>query len=352
MLLAFLVVFGHLGGIPAIGRYAVFGFYILSGYLMTYIMHNTYGYSIKGVLQYSMNRFLRIYPVYWISCIISLLVIYYVGENYTKLFYPDIYFPNSYFASIRNALIFFPIYHATPKLIPPAWTLTVELFFYVAIGLGVSKNRIITLSWFSFSLIYTIIINILGLSLTFKYFFFPAASLPFATGAMIYHWRAYLSPLVTYIGANMRLYLLIGIVVCDIVNYKLAYSHNAFDSYHYYINYVSQTLIIFILSSIDKPIPSLKMIDKIFGDFSYPIYLIHFQAGIITVVLSSYLGINLVMPKISLALLSIPLILGVSWFLIIFIERPMNVLRDKHKRPASTKPYSIHAIKYNASIST
>ncbi|MFT5239279.1 MAG: peptidoglycan/LPS O-acetylase OafA/YrhL [Candidatus Promineifilaceae bacterium] len=70
-LLAFMVVALHLGGVPIIGPYAVFGFYILSGYLMTTIMHTRYGYSPVGFLQYAVNRALRIYPAYWVSLIDS-----------------------------------------------------------------------------------------------------------------------------------------------------------------------------------------------------------------------------------------------------------------------------------------
>lgn len=61
-ILALMVVFLHLGGVPRIGAYAVFGFYCLSGYLMTLIMQTTYGYSFQGVIKYGINRFLRNYP--------------------------------------------------------------------------------------------------------------------------------------------------------------------------------------------------------------------------------------------------------------------------------------------------
>ena len=54
-LLAVMVVFLHIGGVPVLGGYAVFGFYILSGYLMTFIMQNNYGYDRSGLAKYALN---------------------------------------------------------------------------------------------------------------------------------------------------------------------------------------------------------------------------------------------------------------------------------------------------------
>jgi peptidoglycan/LPS O-acetylase OafA/YrhL len=53
-LLALAVVVEHLGPAHYVGPYAVFGFYVLSGYLMTLIMHETYGHTAgRGTQQTS-----------------------------------------------------------------------------------------------------------------------------------------------------------------------------------------------------------------------------------------------------------------------------------------------------------
>ena len=75
--LALLVTFGHLkyflqGGWNWTGLYAVFGFFVLSGYLMTRVLHRTYGYGLRGLLAYR-DRALRIYPAYWATFALSLL---------------------------------------------------------------------------------------------------------------------------------------------------------------------------------------------------------------------------------------------------------------------------------------
>jgi peptidoglycan/LPS O-acetylase OafA/YrhL len=165
---------------PVIGGYAVFGFYILSGYLMTLMMQQNYGYTRDGVARYALNRFLRIYPLYWVSCLASLLLMAWFGEDLVRSFHPMIYYPGDLASIMRNVFLFFPNGEG-PLLTPPAWALTVEIFFYIAIGLGLSKTWRISLVWFPLSVVYTVVVNILGLDWSYKYSAISAASLPFAT---------------------------------------------------------------------------------------------------------------------------------------------------------------------------
>ena len=59
LILAFNVVAFHIAGIPTIGRYAVYSFFILSGFLMATIMHKTYGYDVQGLKKYALNVTVR-----------------------------------------------------------------------------------------------------------------------------------------------------------------------------------------------------------------------------------------------------------------------------------------------------
>ena len=49
ILLAIMVVLLHYADVPMIGQYAVFAFFSLSGYLMTFIMQQNYGYTARGI---------------------------------------------------------------------------------------------------------------------------------------------------------------------------------------------------------------------------------------------------------------------------------------------------------------
>ncbi len=54
--LALLFVFLHLGGVDAIGGYAAFGFYALSGYLLTLIMHERHDCAVPGPGRWVLQR--------------------------------------------------------------------------------------------------------------------------------------------------------------------------------------------------------------------------------------------------------------------------------------------------------
>jgi peptidoglycan/LPS O-acetylase OafA/YrhL len=102
--LAVLVVLNHIAGAHKLGWHAVFGFYILSGYLMTLIMTRNYGYSISGTWKYFINRFLRIYPIYWAACLLSLLLISLLGSEYTTRFDVNLYVPHDVVSMIPQCL--------------------------------------------------------------------------------------------------------------------------------------------------------------------------------------------------------------------------------------------------------
>src|SRR5438105_2580714 len=121
-ILALFVVASHLGGIPGFAGYAVFGFYILSGYLMTFILQVNYGYSWSGVLKYAANRFLRIFPLYWVATLISITLVIALGSAYTSQYSESIFLPKNIISALQN--FFIVLRHTSePRLIPSAWAL-------------------------------------------------------------------------------------------------------------------------------------------------------------------------------------------------------------------------------------
>ena len=332
-LLAMMVVVFHLGGVFALGYYAVFGFYILSGYLMTYIMQNNYGYNLRGRASYALNRFLRIYPVYWVSAVVSLLLIYIFGQQYTTYYHSQIYTPNNLESILRNIFLFFPN-KQSPMLTPPAWALTVELFFYICIGLGLSKNPRITFVWFVISVIYTIWLNFKGLGLEYRYFSIVAASLPFSTGALVFHYRHKFKEITRPYSYNRYAPVLLYAFIC--LNWFVGYFMGTLEGISFYINYLLCALMIILLFDIqDLPFISRRL-DKLLGDFSYPIYVIHLQTGLVVLFVISLAGFEIKRRGLVLAFVSLPVIFLFSWLITVSVERPVELIRNR-VRPRYTR---------------
>jgi peptidoglycan/LPS O-acetylase OafA/YrhL len=95
--LAFLVVISHLWSdmIHGPSAYAVWAFFVLSGYLMTLVLTTKYGTDAEGVREYAFNRLLRIYPLYAVAFILGLVTLVVLhGFDLSKL-NPQFRFPAS-----------------------------------------------------------------------------------------------------------------------------------------------------------------------------------------------------------------------------------------------------------------
>jgi peptidoglycan/LPS O-acetylase OafA/YrhL len=326
-LLALMVVGQHIGGIPLVGSYAVFGFYALSGYLMTFIMQNNYGYSRQGVGKYAINRFLRIYPIYWVSIGLSALLVLVVGEDVASAYHGDIRLPQTPGSLLRNLLLFFP-FMESPRLTPPAWALTVELCFYTLIGLGLSRTRRSVWIWFALSAAYH------GVALYFDwdfYFSVFAASLPFATGALIFHYRSELNAFLARTAAGRSHWLPVAAFTMMLVNWGVGHLMPELEKPWFYFNYLLCSSMVAILSD-RKSLPVVSSrLDRWFGDLSYPIYLLHCQVGLVVMVAVNAAGLDLPHPGPALMAISLPFILAASWFVSVSIEAPIERMRSRVK---------------------
>ncbi len=126
------MVLAHLISVPIIGRYAVMSFFVLSGFLMTTIMHQTYGYTWRGRSTYAFNRMLRLYPNFWFAIFISLLLIAIFGGSVVQDYKPEMHLPRTLCQWFENFSMLYldwvPLF-VTPRLAPPTWALTTEILF-------------------------------------------------------------------------------------------------------------------------------------------------------------------------------------------------------------------------------
>jgi peptidoglycan/LPS O-acetylase OafA/YrhL len=175
--LAMMVVFQHFYGWAPLGGYAVFSFFCLSGFLMTLLVCEEYRGRPGDFL---LNRFLRIYPAYWAIAALTVAIIIARGL-------PPVLnnwrwgLPTEAWEIAANTL--FIIRGDTIRLIPTAWAVTNELFFYVLIACGISLTPTRSATWLAAS----IILATSQIREDGFYFTLSAASLPFAIGACLYH---------------------------------------------------------------------------------------------------------------------------------------------------------------------
>jgi peptidoglycan/LPS O-acetylase OafA/YrhL len=206
-LLSLMVVWYHLVDWRFSGPVAVFGFYVVSGYLMTKVINEIYGDGIGGFNRYIANRALRIYPMYWaavgLSAVVLTLMPELAGQVSVNYQIPD---------DLLVDLLIFGHRAYTPSMMPPAWSLAVELFVYIAMGALLSRRPLITVIWFVAGIEIVVAAAIIG-GYPFRWFFtsLAASSLPFATGAMIYHFGGRLR-----VPAGVALPAVVGIVLAGL----------------------------------------------------------------------------------------------------------------------------------------
>lgn len=328
--LAFTVVLLHLYGLPRYGNYAVFSFFILSGFLMTTIMQDQYGYSKQGRIKFALNRALRLYPMYLYAAVISIILILIVGAeiiNYNN----RLYLPSDIVGIVSNLTMIFPnmIPHRfEPILSPATWAITIELFYYMLICLGISKTKKHVMVWLAVSVLYFCYAYYTKTA-TWRYSAIPAGSLPFALGSFLYFIKQDLFDFLKRLKLDSPyLWLVLFILNAFLAN---SFSKNGlFGEISIFINLIAGLILTCILfyqgfSFLDKKI------DASLGEYSYPFYLLHYQAGaIVTFFIFQGETIAATNPK-ETSFWAVPILVGLSFIGIHLIDRRVTLLRQKVK---------------------
>ncbi len=180
----------------AYGIVAVYCFFALSGFLVTQVLNETYGSSFNDRLRFLANRALRIYPMYWACLLISIVGLLYWQGACTRFHITRL--PGDFTGWISNISIFgLEKYNSDRRIlavIPVAWSLNIELFYYLVIGLLIGTNKRLCV----LSLFVAIGVTgwIIGWAEAKKAILqsYQAGFLPFMAGCCAYHYRQYLIP--------------------------------------------------------------------------------------------------------------------------------------------------------------
>ncbi|MAN26646.1 MULTISPECIES: acyltransferase family protein [Mesonia] len=331
-ILAINVILLHIFNIPTLGNYSVTFFFMLSGFLMTLVVNEKYGYSIKGFKVFWINRILRLFPIYWIVGFITIIVLFIVPAYLPK--HPAMFFPNSLSDWVFNVTMIFPNivpHRITPRLIPPSWAITNELVYYLLISLGISKNKRITIFWFFASVAYYIFTYLFYDLATFRYSAIPAASLAFSIGALMYWYKEkfnlFTKPKKIIIVFLVTSFYINGFFSSDIQKFLI-------KDISIYINLILAFLLITILFNLNTS-KKIRKVDNYIGMYSYPFYISHYLVALIYIFSIGYGGINNSFKLTSAALPFYFLLLIIFTFLLIhFIDYPIEAYRSHIKKKA------------------
>ena len=331
-LLAINVVAFHLLDVRFIGPLAVYSFFILSGFLMTLIMQKTYGYTTIGLKRYITNRFLRLFPAYWLLLIITISCIFFIGQDYVSSVHSSMLIPRSLSELLANIFMFFPRGTDYPsRLSPAAWALTIEMFFYFLIGLGFSYNKKTTMLWLVISVLYLLYQNFYLGVLGFEYGSIYSASLPFALGAVVFHFQGTLAKF------NIPTSLFLSLFVTNIVflgSAELYVDKQAIWKLGIVGTALNMLFTVFLISNLYrlKISKNLRNIDKEIGDLSYPIYVFHWTAAALCSWLLFRDNVELTMVQ-SIIVFSASLLLSVMVALVLnrSLNNTIEYLREKQK---------------------
>lgn len=294
-LLAIAVVFAHCYGFVFVGgRMAVQLFYIISGFLISYILTESRAYKTLG--SFYTNRFLRLFPIYWTVAGISLAM---YGAEYALTgnspwvsVVTEIDFWGKLSLLLSNLILFgqdwimFTAVHDgvfgwstnfresdlqvwKGLLVPQAWTLGVELSFYlIAPFVLTRRSRVVYCLLASIALRGLLIMMGIGTTDPWTYRFFPTELALFLVGALAH--QVLSSWLKTTLGTE-RLAIWSRFATALVATYCAVYfllPHRAV-----------QTVLLLGLFVLALPLmfhfQATHRWDQRIGELSYPIYIVH-----------------------------------------------------------------------------
>lgn len=293
-LLALSVVLDHLGGGATDrlvgGRLAVQLFYVISGFLISFVLTATDHYQGAPGRFYA-NRALRLYPVYLVVAALTLLAYAGAGESPFWRIYDGLPLTATVYLALSNLLIlgqdwlmFFGIEHGALAftgsfahsdvplyqglLVPQAWTLGVELSFYLIAPFVLhSPRRLLLLLLASLALRVALVASGIGRSDPWTYRFFPTELALFLAGSLSHQvllprWQAW----------SARLRRLPELGTALLLLYALAHFSIALPPT------VRDGLAVLLFAAL-MPLAFLFQaryrLDKAIGELSYPIYICH-----------------------------------------------------------------------------
>jgi len=250
------------------GNLGVQLFFIISGFVIAFSIQE------KSIKQFTASRFVRLFPLFWFTCILTFLV--------TVLIHDHVSLKNFFLSMtmLGQAL------NVTAFVDGVYWSLTIELFFYGFIALFThffpfSKIRIFYWSWFVIVLFFYLAHideGILGKLLIVRHASY------FIFGGM-------LALIVEQVDQKVRPWIFDIIFAGGVAIFATVINERSLPPYfvpipidHFWVTFINAALFIlvplfvFLIRKLPHKINNLVIV---IGGITYPIYLIHQRIGMI-----------------------------------------------------------------------
>lgn len=336
-ILASYVVWFHTGSyyFPSAGKYAVFGFYTLSGFIITKVLNEVYYKKTSPHRDFFINRFWRLYPTFLVAVLFGLLLAFFTPDE-AKYWNPVIRMPegwNDAVDALSNITII-GLHHGIPgassiRFAPPSWSTAIEIYFYIFLFIIGARSMRTALIWTGLSAA-SVLAIILYLTLDPEPRFAPGeliyssvfgVSFCFAIGALTYFLsEKKLSPR-PYLG--LIAYVLA--VIVPLIPWKYLVTPPLIQQLLLYTE--SLLIAIFLLYEGNRQLGRWSIH---LGDISYPLFLIHWQIAILLTALGA--------GTIKSDAVSMVIIYGVSvaiaFAMVQLVETPLKRVRAKVRQRA------------------
>jgi peptidoglycan/LPS O-acetylase OafA/YrhL len=311
------------------GLYAVFCFYLISGYLMCLVLNEVY-VTRTDTFKYVANRALRIYPPYWTVLALTFLVSRLFQDSldisvFHKLQLSTmISMPESLADWVSNLTLFYNF--KGTLLISQAWSLEVELVFYVAM-IFLVRSKYVVVAWFLASLSYVLYQHYIGAVFYERYSTVLGGSIAFSTGALIYYFRRVTAIRAWHLPIAIVAYFAHFLFAGDIWGFDSSQFSLAFSAGNFglYGNLVLGAYLLYAIVSYKERDGPFASFGRAMGDIAYAVFLSHWAL----VLLMTAMGFDF-FDRPTFVITHFVLLNIVSVLLYRWIERPVNRhFRDK-----------------------
>jgi len=276
-LLAYLVILSHLVGtqyVAHFGFYAVRGFFVISGVMMTAALNEVYDFD---GLRFWSNRALRLLPPYYFVCALTLIAIAiapHQAAEYVK-FWRGL--PDAGDLLINLAVLPLQLSYGPIRLVPPFWSVAIEIDMYLLLYLVVARQ----MSWALIALVTGLTLQLVcvydAINWTLIYFTAPSAVFPFAVGAVLY----FIKQRGGWVASPLAAACAFTAWIANMLAGGTVFAESYIFGWGYLLDTLCFAVVVSGLSGLSSHQfgPLMERIDRTFGEWSYFAFLVHWLAG-------------------------------------------------------------------------